>query len=110
MIEAAEADGKLRPGKVILEPTSGNTGISLAMVAGRKGYGLTVVIPANASEERVRLLELFGAEIVFTPADSGTNGAIEVAVRMARDDKYFMPFQYGTPANAEADYDGTGAE
>jgi len=110
MIEAAEADGKLRPGKVILEPTSGNTGISLAMVASRKGYGLTVVIPENASDERVRLLELFGAEIVFTPADKGTNGAIEVAERMARDDKYFMPFQYGNPANPQAHYEGTGAE
>src|SRR2546427_1259119 len=110
MIEAAEAEGKLRPGKVILEPTSGNTGISLAMVASRKGYRLTVVIPENASEERVRLLELFGAEIVLTPADKGTNGAIEVAERMARDDKYFMPFQYGNPANPQAHYDGTGAE
>lgn len=110
MIEAAEAAGQLRPGKVILEPTSGNTGISLAMVASRKGYGLTVVIPENASEERVRLLELFGAEIVFTPADKGTNGAIEVAARMARDDKYFMPFQYGNPANPQAHYEGTGAE
>jgi cysteine synthase B len=110
MIEAAEAAGELRLGKVILEPTSGNTGISLAMVASRKGYGLTVVIPENASEERVRLLELFGAEIVFTPGDKGTNGAIEVAARMARDDKYFMPFQYGNPANPEAHYEGTGAE
>src|SRR2546427_4163397 len=110
MIEAAEAEGKLRPGKVILEPTSGNTGISLAMVASRKGYRLTVVMPENASAERVRLLELFGAEIVFTPADKGTNGAIEVAERMARDDKYFMPFQYGNPANPQAHYDGTGAE
>ena len=110
MIEAAEADGRLRPGKVILEPTSGNTGISLAMVAGRKGYGVTVVIPENASEERVRLLELFGAEIVLTPAENGTNGAIEVAGRMARDDKYFMPFQYGNPANPQAHYDGTGEE
>src|ERR671922_1799855 len=86
MIEAAEADGRLGPGKVILEPTSGNTGISLAMVASRKGYGLTVVIPENASEERVRLLELFGAEVVFTPAEKGTNGAIEVARAMTRDD------------------------
>ena len=110
MIQAAEAEGTLRPGKVILEPTSGNTGISLGMVASRKGYGLTVVIPENASEERVRLLELFGAEIVFTPGDKGTNGAIEVAERMARDDKYFMPFQYGNPANPQAHYDGTGAE
>jgi len=110
MIQTAEGEGKLGPGKVILEPTSGNTGISLAMVASRKGYGLTVVIPENASEERVRLLELFGAEIVFTPAEKGTNGAIEVAGRMARDDKYFMPFQYGNPANPLAHYEGTGAE
>src|SRR5256886_1998204 len=91
MIEAAESDGRLHAGKRILEPTSGNTGIALAMVAGRKGYPLTVVIPENASEERVRLLELFGAEIVLTPADKGTNGAIEIAARMAKDEKYFMP-------------------
>jgi [CysO sulfur-carrier protein]-thiocarboxylate-dependent cysteine synthase len=110
MIEEAEATGALAPGQVILEPTSGNTGISLAMVAARKGYKLTIVIPENASEERVRLLELYGAEIVFTPADKGTNGAIEVARRMARDDKYYMPFQYGNPANPRAHYDGTGAE
>jgi cysteine synthase B len=110
MVEAAEADGRLVPGTVILEPTSGNTGISLAMVASRKGYRLTVVIPENASEERVRLLELFGAEVVFTPADRGTNGAIEVAQAMARDAKYFMPFQYGNPANPDAHYEGTGAE
>jgi [CysO sulfur-carrier protein]-thiocarboxylate-dependent cysteine synthase len=110
MIEAAEADGLLGPGKEILEPTSGNTGISLAMVASRKGYRLTTVIPENASEERVRLLELFGAEVVFTPADAGTNGAIQVAQAMARDAKYFMPFQYGNPANPDAHYHGTGAE
>ncbi len=110
MIEEAEAAGALGPGQVILEPTSGNTGISLAMVAARKGYKLTIVIPENASEERVRLLELYGAEIVFTQADQGTNGAIEVARRMARDDKYYMPFQYGNPANPRAHYEGTGAE
>jgi len=110
MIEAAESDGRLHAGKRILEPTSGNTGIALAMVAGRKGYPLTVVIPENASEERVRLLELFGAEIVLTPADKGTNGAIEIAARMAKDEKYFMPFQYGNQANPEAHYQGTGAE
>jgi cysteine synthase B len=110
MIEAAEAQGRLGPDTVILEPTSGNTGISLAMVASRKGYRLTVVIPENASEERVRLLELFGAEVVFTTADKGTNGAIEVAQAMTRDPKYFMPFQYGNPANPEAHYHGTGAE
>src|SRR2546425_5055009 len=110
MIEEAERSGALTPGSLILEPTSGNTGIALAMVAARKGYTLTVVIPENASEERVRLLEMFGAEIVFTPAEKGTNGAIEVAERMARDDKYFMPFQYGNPANPLAHYEGTGAE
>jgi [CysO sulfur-carrier protein]-thiocarboxylate-dependent cysteine synthase len=110
MIEEAEAVGDLTPGKVILEPTSGNTGIALAMVAARKGYQLTIVIPENASEERVRLLELYGAEIVFTPADKGTNGSIEVARGMARDDKYFMPFQYGNPANPRAHYEGTGEE
>jgi len=110
VVEAAEQDGSLRPGSIILEPTSGNTGISLAMVAARKGYRLTVAIPENASEERVRLLELYGADVVFTPADRGTNGAIEVARAMARDDKYFMPFQYGNPANPQAHYEGTGAE
>jgi cysteine synthase B len=110
MVEDAEREGKLHPGSVILEPTSGNTGIALAMVASRKGYGLTVVMPDNAGEERVGLLELFGAEIVFTPADRGTNGAIEVAQAMAKDEKYFMPYQYGNPANPRAHYEGTGAE
>ncbi|HEX8100836.1 MAG TPA: pyridoxal-phosphate dependent enzyme, partial [Actinomycetota bacterium] len=88
----------------------GNTGISLAMVATRKGYSLTVVMPENASDERIRLLELYGAEIVFTAADKGTNGAVEVARAMARDDKYFMPFQYGNPANPRAHYERTGGE
>src|SRR5436190_6565929 len=111
MIEDAEASGSLSPGRTILEPTSGNTGIALAMVAARKGYRLTIVIPENASEERIRLLELFGAELVFTPAERGTNGAIDVARRMAEaGDKYFMPFQYGNPANPRAHYEGTGAE
>jgi cysteine synthase B len=110
MIEEAEASGELTPGKVVLEPTSGNTGIALGMVCARKGHRLTVVIPENASEERVRLLELYGAEIVFTQAEKGTNGAIEIARRMARDDKYFMPFQYGNQANPRAHYEGTGEE
>ena len=110
MIERAEAEGSLTPDKIILEPTSGNTGISLALVARRKGYRLTVVMPDNAGDERVRLLELFGAEIVFSPGDKGTNGSIEVAAAMARDPRYFMPFQYGNPANPEAHYEGTGAE
>jgi cysteine synthase B len=110
MVEAAEASGELTQEKTILEPTSGNTGIALAMVARRKGYKLTVVIPDNASEERIRLLELFGAEIVFSPGDKGTNGSIDVARRLARDDRYYMPFQYGNPANPLAHETGTGEE
>jgi [CysO sulfur-carrier protein]-thiocarboxylate-dependent cysteine synthase len=110
MIEVAEASGELTPDKTILEPTSGNTGIALAMVASRKGYNLTVVIPDNASEERVGLLRLFGAEIVFSDGDKGTNGSIEVARALARDPKYFMPFQYGNPANPGAHEEGTAQE
>ena len=110
MIEAAEASGELTADKTILEPTSGNTGIALAMAARRKGYALTVVIPDNASEERIRLLELFGAEIVLSPGDKGTNGSIEIARRLAADDRYYMPFQYGNPANPRAHEEGTGEE
>jgi cysteine synthase len=110
MIQAAETSGQLTPERTILEPTSGNTGISLAMVARRKGYRLTVVIPDNASEERVRLLELFGAEVVFSPGDKGTNGSIDVARRLAKDERYFMPFQYGNEANPRAHEEGTGEE
>jgi [CysO sulfur-carrier protein]-thiocarboxylate-dependent cysteine synthase len=110
MVGDAEASGALTSDKVILEPTSGNTGIALAMVARRRGYRMMAVMPDNASEERIRLLELYGAEIVFSPADKGTNGSIEVARRMAEDPRYFMPFQYGNPANPRAHYEGTGAE
>ena len=110
MVEDAEASGELTPDKTILEPTSGNTGIALAMVARRKGYKLTVVIPDNASEERIRLLELYGAEVVFSPGDEGTNGSIDVARRLAQDDRYFMPFQYGNAANPLAHEEGTGEE
>jgi cysteine synthase len=110
MIETAEASGELTPDNTILEPTSGNTGIALAMVAARKGYGLTVVIPDNASEERIGLLRLFGAEIVFSDGDKGTNGSIEVARALAADDKYYMPFQYGNPANPLAHQEGTAQE
>jgi cysteine synthase B len=110
MIETAEEQGLLTHDKTILEPTSGNTGIALGMVAKRKGYGLTVVIPDNASEERIQLLELFGAEIVYSPADKGTNGSIEVATALAKDDRYYMPFQYGNPANPRAHYEGTAEE
>jgi [CysO sulfur-carrier protein]-thiocarboxylate-dependent cysteine synthase len=110
MIVEAERTGLLTKDKIILEPTSGNTGIALAMVARRKGYRLTVVMPDNASDERVRLLELFGAEIVFSPGDQGTNGSIEVARRMAESDRFYMPFQYGNQANPDAHYVGTGEE
>jgi cysteine synthase len=110
MVEDAEAAGVLTSDKTILEPTSGNTGIALAMVARRKGYKLTVVIPDNASEERIRLLELFGAEIVYSPGDKGTNGSIDVARRLAGDERYLMLFQYGNEANPRAHYEGTGAE
>ncbi|MDQ4006164.1 MAG: cysteine synthase [Actinomycetota bacterium] len=110
MVEDAERAGELTADRVILEPTSGNTGIALAMVARRKGYRMMAVLPDNASEERVRLLELYGAEIVFSPGEKGTNGSIDVARRMAEDDRYFMPFQYGNPANPRAHYEGTGAE
>ena len=110
MVEAAEASGDLTPERTILEPTSGNTGIALAMVARRKGYRLTIVIPDNASEERIRLLELFGAEIVYSPGDKGTNGSIEVARALARDERYYMPFQYGNPANPLAHEQGTAVE
>jgi [CysO sulfur-carrier protein]-thiocarboxylate-dependent cysteine synthase len=110
MVEDAERAGDLSGDRIILEPTSGNTGISLALVARRKGYRVMVVIPDNASEERIRLLELYGAEIVFSSADKGTNGAIEVARRMAEDARYYMPFQYGNPSNPRAHYNGTGVE
>ena len=110
MVQEAERSGDLTPERTILEPTSGNTGISLALVARRKGYRLIVVMPDNAGEERIRLLELFGAEIVFSPGEAGTNGSIEVARRMAEDPRYFMPYQYGNEQNVLAHYEGTGAE
>ena len=111
MVEAAEASGELEPGRELLEPTSGNTGISLAMVAKLKGYPLTCVMPANATAERVRLLELYGAKIVFSPASEGSNGAVRLALRMAEaDPRLFMLNQYGNEANPRAHYEGTGAE
>ena len=111
MIEAAEASGELEPGRELLEPTSGNTGISLALVAKLKGYALTCVMPDNATEERRRLLELFGANIVASPAAEGSNGSVRVALELAeREPRYYMPFQYANPANPRAHYEGTGAE
>ena len=111
MIDAAEESGELRPGQRLLEPTSGNTGISLALVAKLRGYSLTCVLPANATAERRRVLELFGAEIVDSPGEEGSNGAVRLALELAeREPTYFMPFQYANDANPAAHYNGTGAE
>ena len=111
MIESAETAGELAPGRELLEPTSGNTGISLALVAKLKGYRLTCVMPANATEERRLLLRLYGAEIIESPGEEGSNGAVRLALELAeREPKYFMPFQYANEANPRAHYEGTGAE
>ena len=111
MIEAAEQSGELEPGRELLEPTSGNTGISLALVAKLKGYPLTCIMPENATDERKRLLRLFGANIVFSPPAEGSNGAVRLALELAeREPRYFMPFQYANEANPRAHYEGTGAE
>jgi cysteine synthase len=107
MVEAAD----LEPGAELLEPTSGNTGISLALVARLKGYRLTCVMPENVTEERRRLLRLYGAEIVESPAAEGSNGAVRVALELAeREPRFHMLFQYANAANPAAHYEGTGAE
>jgi [CysO sulfur-carrier protein]-thiocarboxylate-dependent cysteine synthase len=111
LIEDAEARGELEPGRELLEPTSGNTGIALALVAKLKGYSLTCVMPENVTEERRRLLRLYDAGIVESPGAEGSNGAVRLAQELAaREPRYYMPFQYGNPANPRAHYDGTGAE
>jgi cysteine synthase len=111
MIEQAEQDGLLHPGSVILEPTSGNTGISLAMVAKVRGYGLVVVMPENTSEERREILRIYGAEIIFSPAAGGSNEAVRVAKRVAEEHPdWVMLYQYGNEANARAHYETTGPE
>ena len=93
MIEAAEREGKLRRGSTILEPTSGNTGISLAMICARKGYPLKVVMPDNVTPERTQLLQMYGAQIVYSPGDQGSNGAVAMALEMAEADaSYYMPY------------------
>jgi [CysO sulfur-carrier protein]-thiocarboxylate-dependent cysteine synthase len=111
MIEAAESAGDLERGRELLEPTSGNTGIALALVAKLKGYPLTCVMPENATDERRRLLRLYGATIVASPGEQGSNGAVRLALELAeREPRYFMPFQYANEANPRAHYEGTGAE
>jgi cysteine synthase len=110
MIETAEAEGAIAPGQTILEPTSGNTGISLAMICSRKGYDLKVVMPDNVTAERTQLLEMYGAEIVYSEGAKGSNGAVEVALEMAEDSQYYMPYQYGNEANPLAHYNGTAVE
>jgi cysteine synthase B len=110
MIEAAEAEGAIEPGHTILEPTSGNTGIALAMICRRKGYPLKVVMPDNVTEERTQLLRMYGAEIVYSEGAKGSNGAVEVALEMAAEPGYYMPYQYGNEANPRAHYDGTAVE
>src|SRR6201989_500512 len=111
MVEQAEKDGLLHPGSVILEPTSGNTGISLAMVAKLRGYQLTVVMPENTSAERRQLLEMYGATIISSPAAGGSNEAVRVAKRLAAEHPdWVMLYQYGNEANARAHYETTGPE
>jgi cysteine synthase len=111
MVEQAEAEGLLTPGCTVLEPTSGNTGISLAMACKLKGYGLICVMPENTSVERRQLLEMYGAEIRFSPAAGGSNEAVAVAKKLAAENPdWVMLYQYGNPANAQAHYDATGPE
>jgi cysteine synthase B len=111
MIERAEEDGLIAPGQTILEPTSGNTGISLAMICSRKGYPLKVVMPDNVTRERIELLTMYGADIVYSPGEQGSNGAVAMALEMAEaDSSYYMPYQYGNQANPEAHYNGTAVE
>jgi [CysO sulfur-carrier protein]-thiocarboxylate-dependent cysteine synthase len=111
LIEAAEGAGRLHAGSRILEPTSGNTGIALASICAPKGYKLTCVMPENTSEERRGLLGMYGVDIVFSPANEGSNGSVRVAREMAEDDPdLFMPFQYGNPANPRAHYETTAPE
>jgi len=111
MVRAAEAAGRLRPGDTILEPTSGNTGISLAMVAKLRGYRLVCVMPENVSTERVQLLRMYGAEIIFSPAAGGSNQAVAQAKQIsAEHPDWVLLYQYGNEGNARAHYETTGPE
>jgi cysteine synthase len=111
LVEDLERRGLLGPDSVILEPTSGNTGIALAMIGRRKGYRVALVMPSNVTQERRQVAALFGAEIIDSPADQGSNGAIALAKHLAaRDSRFVMPYQYGNPANPRAHYETTGPE
>ena len=110
LLDDAEARGVLKPGDTIMEPTSGNTGISLAMISRVRGYKLVAVMPDNVTEERRRLLEIYGAEIVESPGETGSNGSVEMAKALSEKEGIPMLFQYGNPANPRAHYEGTAAE
>jgi cysteine synthase B len=111
LIQDAENKGLIKPGDTILEPTSGNTGLGLAMVGRLKGYDVKVVMPASVPPERVQLLEAYGAEVIFSPADKGTNESIVMAQHIAEENpSYYMPYQYGNMANPHAHYTTTGPE
>ena len=112
MIEKAEQSGELKPGKTILEPTSGNTGIALAMIGASKGYRVKLTLPECVSTERRHILEAFGAEVILTPAQQGTDGAIRMAHKLLdqEPDKYFMPNQFANPNNPLAHYETTAPE
>jgi cysteine synthase B len=111
MVLAAEKDGTLQPGATLLEPTSGNTGISLAMVARQRGYRLICVMPENTSPERSQILRMWGAEIIYSPAEGGSNEAVRVAKELAAEHpEWVMLYQYGNEANTRAHYETTGPE
>lgn len=111
MIEVAERDGKLKPGMTIIEPTSGNTGIGLALCGVRKGYRVIIVMPENMSEERKKIIKALGAELVLTPQELSVDGAVQEALRIAsQSDEYFVPQQFQNPANPEIHYRTTAVE
>ena len=111
LIDDLEARGRLHPDSIILEPTSGNTGIALAMIGRRKGYRVALVMPDNVTNERRQMAALFGAEVIDSPGSQGSNGAIALAKHLvSKDDRFVMPYQYGNPANPLAHYETTGPE
>lgn len=111
MIEAAEADGRLQPGQTIIEPSSGNTGIALAAIAQLKGYPIKILMPTSVSIERRQMLEIFGAEIILTPGEEGSNGAVSRATALAAEHpEWYFPYQYANDANPRAHFEGTGPE